>query len=415
MSVPNGEKGGKGFIIWTKIAYHNVCMVNTDKEQEGIANIIEARNKYRMLRTRKERTAFITKVARVFKYSRKYVIMLLGKRKKERKGRRGAPKKLREEDVQIIRQLWDLSDYMNAEYFHAGIARWINDLEKEGIEISQKQKERIKGVSYKTIERALKPWRPVAVTARAGNIGCLSKEYGVEFVERIRHVTRPGYICMDTVLHGGRSTAGSFMRSVTWTDVWSGYTLNYAIWNSSFEEMRKAFDYFLENTPFEIVSINVDNGREFFNRMALEYWTKEKGVKVTHSRPMMKNDNAHAEQRNKTHVRRLFARYRIDEESDVRWANLIYRLNNLKYNYMMPCRVLVNRELKKDNQRYRRVYDKAKPPAERLLASPEVSEENKQRIKATAEEYNFVKISVKLKVTLDKFYERLVRRENIYD
>ena len=243
----------------------------------------------------------------------------------------------------------------------------------------------------------------------------MSKEYGVEFVERIRHVTRPGYICMDTVLHGGRSTAGSFMWSVTWTDVWSGYTLNYATWNSSFEEMRKAFDYFMDNTPFEIVSINVDNGREFFNRMALEYWTKEKGVKVTHSRPMMKNDNAHAEQRNKTHVRRIFARYRIDRESDVGWANRIYRLNNLKYNYMMPCRVLVNRELKKDKQRYRRVYDKAKTPAERLLASPEVSEENKQRIKATARECNFVTISVRVKVMLDKFYERLTRRENIYD
>ena len=391
-------------------------MVNTDKGQEGIANIIEARNKYRMLRTRKERSAFITKVARIFKYSRKHVIRQLGKSKKELKRRRGAPKKLREEDVKIIRQLWGLSDYMNAEYFHAGIARWIADLEsKEGFVLSQKQKERIEGVSYKTVERALKPWRPEAATRRTGNVGCLSREYGVEFVERIRHVTRPGYICMDTVMHGGRSTAGSFMWSVTWTDVWSGYTLNYAIWNSSFAEMKKAFDYFMENTPFEIVSINVDNGREFFNRMALEYWTKEKGVKVTHSRPMMKNDNAHAEQRNKTHVRRLFARYRIDKKSDVRWANLIYRLNNLKYNYMMPCRVLVNRELKKDKQRYRRVYDKAKTPAERLLASPEVSEENKQRIRATAEGCNFVKISVKLKVTLDKFYERLARRENIYD
>ena len=103
MSVPNVEKGGMRFIVWTKIVYHHVCMVNTDKGQEGIANIIEARNKYRMLRTRKERTAFITKVARIFKYSRKYVIMLLGKRKKERKGRRGAPRKLKEADVKIIR------------------------------------------------------------------------------------------------------------------------------------------------------------------------------------------------------------------------------------------------------------------------------------------------------------------------
>ena len=53
ISTPNGEKEGKGFIVWTKIVYHNVCMANIDKGQEGVENLIEARNKYRMLRIRK--------------------------------------------------------------------------------------------------------------------------------------------------------------------------------------------------------------------------------------------------------------------------------------------------------------------------------------------------------------------------
>ena len=78
-------------------------MVNTDKGQEGIANIIEARNKYKMLRTRKERSTFITKVARIFKYSRKHIIRQLGKSKKDLKGRRGAPRKLKERDVGEVR------------------------------------------------------------------------------------------------------------------------------------------------------------------------------------------------------------------------------------------------------------------------------------------------------------------------
>ncbi len=83
MSVPTREKEGMRLIVWTKIVYHHACMINTDKGQEGIASLIEARNKYKMLRTRKQRTAFITKVARIFKYSREYVITLLGKRKTE--------------------------------------------------------------------------------------------------------------------------------------------------------------------------------------------------------------------------------------------------------------------------------------------------------------------------------------------
>ena len=52
MSVPNGEKEGMRFIVWTKIVYLYFCTINTDNGQENIANIIEARNKYRMLRTR---------------------------------------------------------------------------------------------------------------------------------------------------------------------------------------------------------------------------------------------------------------------------------------------------------------------------------------------------------------------------
>ena len=50
-----------------------------------------------------------------------------------------------------------------------------------------------------------------------------------------------------------------------------------------------------------------------------------------------------------------------------------------------------------------------------IAACPEVSEENKQSITGTVEDCNFIKISVRLKVTLDKFYERLAERENIYD
>ena len=79
------------FIVWTKIVYHNVCMVNTDKGQEGIVKIIEARNKNKMLLACKEEAAFITKATRISEYNRKCVIMQLRRSEKERKG--GAERK----------------------------------------------------------------------------------------------------------------------------------------------------------------------------------------------------------------------------------------------------------------------------------------------------------------------------------
>ena len=82
--------------------------------------LIETRNKNKMLRACKEKTAFITRVTGISKYNRKCVIMQLGRCEKESKGGVGR-KKFREGDVQITRRLWSLADYMNAKYFHAGI------------------------------------------------------------------------------------------------------------------------------------------------------------------------------------------------------------------------------------------------------------------------------------------------------
>ena len=53
-----------GFIVWEKIEYPKICMINTDKKQKGVADIIEARNKYRMLRTRKQQIAACLEVCK---------------------------------------------------------------------------------------------------------------------------------------------------------------------------------------------------------------------------------------------------------------------------------------------------------------------------------------------------------------
>lgn len=83
MSVPNGGKTGHGIYRLDKIS---VLSYLYDRDQESLANLIEARNKHRMLRTHKERTAFMTRVARMLKYSRKHVIRQLRNNKKKLRG-----------------------------------------------------------------------------------------------------------------------------------------------------------------------------------------------------------------------------------------------------------------------------------------------------------------------------------------
>lgn len=80
MGAPNGEKG----VVWTKIVYHRLCIINTDNEQEGISDIIEGRNKNKMLCACEEKAVFITRVTRIFEYNLKCVITQIGRSEKEK-------------------------------------------------------------------------------------------------------------------------------------------------------------------------------------------------------------------------------------------------------------------------------------------------------------------------------------------
>lgn len=66
--------------------------------------------------------------------------------------------------------------------------------------------------------------------------------------------------------------------------------------------------------PFEVLGFDCDNGGEFINHALHDYFTKrENPVLFTRSRPYKKNDNAHVEQKNWTHVRNLFGYDRLEQ------------------------------------------------------------------------------------------------------
>ena len=63
--------------------------------------------------------------------------------------------------------------------------------------------------------------------------------------------------------------------------------------------------------PFPIRGIDSDNGSEFINAHLLDYCTNQH-ITFTRSRPGNKNDGAHVEQKNWTHVRELVGYLRFD-------------------------------------------------------------------------------------------------------
>ena len=58
--------------------------------------------------------------------------------------------------------------------------------------------------------------------------------------------------------------------------------------------------------PFALAGLDADNGGEFINHHLVAFaHQRERPLAFTRSRPYRKNDNAHVEQKNYTHVRQL--------------------------------------------------------------------------------------------------------------
>jgi hypothetical protein len=119
--------------------------------------------------------------------------------------------------------------------------------------------------------------------------------------------------------------------------------------------------------PFRLLGLDSDNGSEFIN-WHLKAWCDQKQIQLTRGRPYKKDDNAHIEQKNWTHVRKLLGWERYDTRNAVDAMNDLYRQElRLWLNLYLPSVKLLKKV--RVGSKVRRVYDGPKTPFERVVAS----------------------------------------------
>ncbi len=220
-------------------------------------------------------------------------------------------------------------------------------------------------------------------------------------------MVEPGFIEADTVAHCGVSLAGEFINTITMTDIYSGWTENRAMWKKESATVLSAISSIETALPFEIKGFATDNGNEFLNHDLHSYFFNRKNrVHFVRRRPYQKNDNAHVEQKNWTHVRELFGYERFEALTEVNYMNEIYETYwNPMWNYFTPVMKLKTKT--REGGRIIKVYDEIKTPYQRLLDSGVLTESQITKLKE-----NFAKLNpFNLKKDLNnklKWFKRLV-------
>lgn len=322
-------------------------------------------------------------------YNRKYAIRLLQKPLNPPKAKTGPkPTYNPERLLKHLKALWFAADQPCASKLKAIIPKWIKYYTLEHY-LCERDKKQILAMSSATINRMLKPVR--LVNKRHGM--CATKP-GTILKNRIEikthnwDVTKPGFVEADTVALCGNSLAGDFVWCINLTDVMSGWTEVRAIWNKGAAGVLEQIENIEKSLAFSLLGFDSDNGTEFMNHHLLRYLEeRDQPVKFTRSRPYRKNDNAHIEQKNYTHVRHLFGYDRFDN------FNLVTMMNDLlanewsQYqNHFIPTAKLVNKT--RINSKYKKKYDSPQTPYARLMASNYVTNEDKIKLAAQHNKLN---------------------------
>ncbi|MCL6579659.1 MAG: transposase [Candidatus Bathyarchaeota archaeon] len=322
-----------------------------------------------------------------------------------RKIKRSRPRIYDEEFRRVLIWIWEILDYICGKRLAASLKWLVPKLVEQGeLKVRKKIQEKLMKVSAATIDRLLRPERKkyeLKSRARTKPGTLLKHQVPIRTFSEWDEA-KPGFLEIDLVGHDGGNSSGEFLYSLNATDVASGWIETEALRNRAQVWTFQALERIKQRLPFPLLGIDSDNDGAFINAHLIRYCQENK-LTFTRSRPYQKNDNCYVEQKNYSAVRRLVGYLRYDTEQEQNLLEQIYSLSRLYYNFFLPNMKLVRKE--RIGSRVTKKHDLPKTPYQRLLESPELSLEQKDRLRQTYQQLNVVK----LKREIDRLRERLWR------
>jgi hypothetical protein len=292
------------------------------------------------------------------------------------------------EVARVLKAVWINLDFLCGKRLKAALAETVSVLERwNEIDVNTETKQKLERISAATIDRLLAPERKrLELKSRSGTKPGTLLKHQVEirtFAEWDE--SKPGFVEVDLVSHGGGDERGDFCQTLCVTDVSSGWTEAQAVKNKAQVWVFEALREIQQRLPFKLLGIDSDNGSEFINGHLIAY-CRQQGITFTRSRPYRKNDNCFVEEKNYTVVRRAVGYMRHDTPAELQILNRLYFYLRLRTNYFLPSMKLASKQ--RFGSKVVKHYDKPETPCRRLLQSTTLSTRDKQQLKSQYRELN---------------------------
>lgn len=301
--------------------------------------------------SRKLKTVILNEFCATCGYHRKHAIRLLRKFKRfikpkvKKKGRK--PLYDKEAILKPLKRIWLASNLPCSKRLKVILPLWLSGYAETYGKPSQEVVNALFAISPSTIDRLLLP-----VRSRYKGRGRPTTKPGTLLRKQIPIKTnqwdesKPGFLEADTVAHCGDSLMGMFAYTIDCVDIATGWTEQRPVWGKGEHGVMEQIKDIEKTLPFPLLGFDSDNGSEFLNYHLLRHFSeRKKPVQFTRNRAYHKDDNAHIEQKNWTHVRQWLGYHRLDHPKVVPLLNELYTTEwRLFHNFFCPSVKLVAKQ-----------------------------------------------------------------------
>ena len=168
-----------------------------------------------------------------------------------------------------------------------------------------------------------------------------------------------------------------FAYTIDFVDIATGWTEQRAVWGKGEKGVLEQIKDVEKMLPFPLLGFDYDNGGEFLNYHLFRHFTyRKQPIGFTRSRAYHKDDNAHIEQKNWTHVRQWLGYQRLDNPKVVPLMNNLYRNEwRLFHNFFLPSVKLIEKE--RIGSKTIKKHAPPKTPYQRIMESKHVDKDVK--------------------------------------
>ena len=332
---------------------------------------------------------------RVCDYHRKHAIRLLSgpSPKAPPRPRRSRGPSYGRAVIQVVAQVWEAAGYPWSVRLKAMLPLWLPWL-RQRVTLTPEIERQLRAISPRQIDRRLQSRKRILRRRIYGRTkpGTLLKHH-IPIKTDHWDVTHPGFTEIDLVSHSGDCAEGEFAHSFNLTDIHTAWTETYAVLGKGQTGIVAGLEAMRQALPFRLRGIDSDNGSEFLNHHLVRY-CRAGQIQFTRGRPYKKDDNAHIEQKNWTHVRKVIGWDRYDSPAAVGLLNDLYRHElRLMMNLFQPSVKLLRKE--RVGSRLKRIYDRPQTPLDRLRACRDVDRTQVKellRLRATTDPFELARI-----------------------